>query len=576
VNRNLLRTIGAATLLVAACFVVYLPALDGPFVSDDVDNIVHNAHLQTASGLRATWTEIPGPQGVYYPLTFTTYWVEHRLWGSEPRGYHIVNILLHALNAILLWRVLRRLGIGGAWFAAAAFALHPVQAESVAWITERRNLLSTFFLLTTVWCYFSSERGKGWHAATIGSYIAALLSKTVTIVLPPAILLLLWWKKGRISRADLARVLPLFAVAIAAGLVTLGAERQLVARIGGAWLHRGFGERLALAGQLVWFYVGSLVWPAKLAFVYPRSAIDPARLVSWLPTIGVAAVFAALIVSRERTGRAPLAAWSWFVGTLLPVLGLASFFYLIYSDAADRFLYVPSMGLFALASGSVAATASTYGARARGALVLLGLVVVGGLGALTFQRARVFASPEALYADAIEKYPDSWGAQLSLGSILVTRGQFAEAIPHLEASRRLQPTVPGASAYLAVAYGQVGRTAEAMEMYGDALRLYPGDLFARSNLGLALWRSGQDDQAAVELRRVLDTDPTYAGAKQALLTVLLRMIVTRSRSGRAEEAVRLAREAVPLAEATGAGDLRTQLSAFIQNGGTSPPRRTEP
>lgn len=573
--------LGAAALLVAASVAVYLPALDAPFVSDDGENIVGNDNLRSASGLWATWTQLRGPQGPYYPLTYTTYWIEHHLWGLQPRGYHAVNILLHALNGVVLWRVLRRLRIGAAWFAAAAFALHPAQAESVAWITERRNVLSTLFLLAATWSYLrarpqddaahSGRNARLWYGLTVVAFLAALLSKTVTLVLPPALLLMIWWRRGRLVRADLLSVAPLFALGAAAALLTWGAEGELIREWELAWMHRGLGERLALAGKLVWFYAGTLVWPAKLAFVYPRSVLDPTLIQSWLPALALVILFAALVSLRWRIGRGPLSASLWFVGALLPVLGLVDFFYLIYSDAADRFLYLPSMGPLALVAASAAALASSRGATGRKVMALLGLTLLAALGTMTYERSKVFASPEALYSDTIAKYPQSWGAQLSLGTVLVAEGRSAEAIPHLEVSRRLQPTVPGASTYLAIAYAQVGRTQEALVLFDEALRLAPGDLLARSNLGLTLSRLGRDAEAATELRRVLDVDPAYAGTRQALLSVLLKLMVTRGRSGRVEEALGLAREASALAEAAGARDLQARLDAFIRDGGATIP-----
>ncbi|MBZ5639581.1 MAG: tetratricopeptide repeat protein [Acidobacteriia bacterium] len=573
-----MRVLAAAALLAAASIVVYLPALDGSFVSDDRQNVERNDRLRTAGGLGETWVELRGPQGIYYPLTYTSYWIEHHLWGSEPRGYHAVNIVLHALNALLLWRVLRGLGIGGAWFASAAFALHPVQVESVAWITERRNVLSTLFLLAALWAYFRSRpvegetpsraTGRIWYALTLVAFSAALLSKTVTLVLPPAVLLLVGWKRGRLTGRDMASVTPLFALGLAAGVVTWVAERGLVRGVGVAWLHRDLAERLALAGRLVGFYAGKVAWPAKLAFVYPRSEIDPHRWASWLPLLAVVAVLAALVAARRRIGRAPLAAALWFFLTLLPVLGLVDYFYLIYSDAADRFLYLPSLGPIVWVAAAATALASSRGARGRRLGLVLGLASLAALGACTLKRSAAFATPESLYADAVAKYPGSWGAQLSLGSILVGKGRSAEAIPHLEASRSLQPTVPGASAYLAVAYAQVGRVQDALAMFDDALRLYPGDLFARANLGLTLVRLGRDEEAAAALRRVLEADPTYTGTRQTLLTVLLRLVAARGSAGQAGEAVAFAREARDLAESP---DLRVRLDAFIRNGGTVPP-----
>ncbi len=248
--------------------------MHGGFIWDDDDYVQDNPTLRSLAGLGQIWFQ-PGATRQYYPLVHTTYWLEYRLWGLDPTGYHVVNVILHALSAVVVWRILSRLQVPGAWAAAALFALHPVHVESVAWITERKNALSGAFYLSAAWAYlrYEAARRPRWYGAALVLFAAALLSKTVTCTLPAALLLVLWWKGQTPMRRPAVALGPFFVLAVAMSAVTVWMERHSVGAWGPEW-DLSLVERGLIAGRALWFYAAKLLVPLDLAFIYLRWAID--------------------------------------------------------------------------------------------------------------------------------------------------------------------------------------------------------------------------------------------------------------------------------------------------------------
>ncbi|HXV84766.1 MAG TPA: hypothetical protein VEG60_33380, partial [Candidatus Binatia bacterium] len=249
--------------LVALTLLVYIPAMHAGFIWDDDAYVLNNQTLRSFDGLRQIWFQV-GATPQYYPLVFTSYWLEQRLWDLNPTGYHVVNILLHGTCAVLVWRVLKFLEVRGAWIVAAIFALHPVHVESVAWITERKNTLSGVFYLSAALMYFryalGPNNGQGsvkLYVLSLVFYLFALLSKTVTASLPAALLIVLWWKRNRVLWADVRSLIPFFILGIGLGLVTVSMEKYDVGAAGDEW-SLSFTERCLIAGRALWFYVAKL------------------------------------------------------------------------------------------------------------------------------------------------------------------------------------------------------------------------------------------------------------------------------------------------------------------------------
>ena len=529
---GLLAGLGAAAIVLAT-LTAYVPAMQAGYVWDDDYYVTENEFIRSGEGLRRAWLEF-GATLQYYPLVHTTLFVEHSIWGLEPAGYHVVNILLHTLSALLLWRLLACLGLRGAWLAAALFALHPVHVESVAWITERKNVLSGVLYLAAALVYLrfsplpapaslstppsggTAEPARDWrfYPLLIVLFALALFAKTVTASLPAAILLVVWWKRGRLRWDDAAPLVPLMVLGAALGVTTAWMEKNLVGAAGADW-SLGIVERLVVAGRVVWFYAGKLVWPHPLCFVYPRWTIDGIDAHVIYP-IAAAAVVAALWLARGRIGRGPLAAVLFFGGTLFPALGFIDVYPHSFSYVADHFQYLASVGLIALGAEGVALARARLPVRASRGLQLLVAAWLAAFCWLVWQQARNYQSIETLFGDVIVHNPDSYLAHSHLGNVFFRRGDYASAIPH----------------------------------YTEALRIRPNDEISTNNMAWALATSPdpamRDGQRAVELaeRAARLTDYGIPG-------VLDTLAAAYAAAGRYRRAVETARQAIELARSVG-------------------------
>jgi hypothetical protein len=418
---------GSAVLLIAT-FLAYLPAIRAGFIWDDPDYVVGNHTLRTLDGLREMWL-VPTSLPQWYPLVHTTFWIEYHLVGTNPTLYHIDNILLHAMSAILLWQLLSKLEVKGAVFAACVFALHPVMVESVAWVTERKNVLSLVFYLLAMHVYlfrFAPTNRDGarpdwrFYALAIVFFLCALFSKTVTASFPAAVLLIFWWKHGRLRLRDVRPLIPFFVAGIAMGAVTGWLERHHVGASEDVTpeLKLSLVQRSLIAGRVIWFYLAKLIYPHPLVFIYPRwNEIDHPSAVQWIYPAMVIVATIVLWVLRKKIGRGVVVAWLLFCGTLVPALGFVNVFPMRYSFVADHFQYHASIAMIVL----VVAITGYLSPRMRGAI--WGIILVF-LGCMTFNRARVYKDAETLWLDTMAKNPNSWMVYTNLGNVLATQGRY--------------------------------------------------------------------------------------------------------------------------------------------------------
>jgi tetratricopeptide (TPR) repeat protein len=519
-------TLGALAILIAT-LAVYMPAMQGGFVWDDDAYVTQNVNLRDVAGLQKIWLHPTSPsQSIpvqYYPVVHTLFGLEHHLGGGRAIGYHVVNVLLHALNAILLWILLRRLALPGALLAASIFALHPVHVESVAWITELKNVLSASLYLLSALAYLRFSNLDGCNPSSRGKWVAyvlalvlfvlALLSKTVTATLPVVLALVIWWKRGRLTRGDVAALVPMLALGFAFGLLTVYLERTHVGASGALW-SLTFPQRVLVAGRALGFYIGKLVVPVNLTFIYPRWTIDAG---AWWQYLFPASVFLfayTLWSDRERLGRGPFTALACFIVTLFPALGFFNVFPMLYSFVADHFQYLASAGLIALISAALASTLK------RPAFVAVSCAILLALGALTWRQGGVYKDLETLWRDTLSKNPSCWMAHVNLGKMLSLRGDSAEAVLHYQQALMIWPGDAGARNNLAIELANAGQMDAAIGQLQEAIRLWPGYVDARCNMAIFLTGQGRTQEAIAQYRQVLQIRPDHALARENLNRLL--------------------------------------------------------
>ncbi len=581
--------VGAA-IIIAATLLAYVPALRSGFIWDDDYYVTANPLLRNWEGLQRIWTDVlphpseyPLPQ--YYPLTHTSFWIEYRLWGLNPTGYHLVNIILHTCNALLVWLILRKLSVPGAWLAAAIFALHPVNVESVAWISERKNVLSLLLFLTSLYVYLryaglipGAEPSRQ-KPATLGEedapftwftlpndpprlyalaavlFVCALFSKTVTSSMPVVVLLIIWWKRGKISVKDVLPLLPLFVVGVAMGSLTAYMEQVRVGVAARAedWHFAPtaigqFGARCIIAGKALWFYIAKLLLPYGLTFNYRRWTIDPSDLAQYLYLASAVLVLVLLALGRRWWGRGPLVAGLIYGITLFPALGFVDVWPMRYSFVADHFVYLSSIALIALAA-AIAVRFLALEALAGVASIVL-LLLLG----TSFVHGKIFHDPDTLWKETWTRSgKTSWLAANNYGSLLLQRGNLNYAEQWFQEVLRLRPDHPEARRNLArIAIQRAARARraaattapasqattqaatrpttqqiadyyqQAIDYYRDAIRVQPNYVDAHAELAQLLLSLGRQAEAAEQFHKVLELYPRHELAHEELGDMALK------------------------------------------------------
>ena len=553
-----------AFLLSLAVLAAYYPALHGQFLWDDSTWLTDRSSLQLLNGGRGLWrmwSEI-GALQQYFPVTGTSFWIDHRLWGSHPLPYHVENVLLHAGTALLFGWFLARLKAPGAWLASALFALHPVMVESVAWLTERKNTLSGLLFMAALLCY---ARAVSWwdqgappmrrvsYALGLLCFALALLAKSSVVVLPVALLLIAWWRKGSMRwRTDILPLLPFFAMALAAGLLSMWLEKHRVGAEGPRW-DLTLWQRVLLAGRVPWFYAAKLLWPAGLCAVYPKWNLSDAVWLQELYLAGSVIVASLLWCFRSSIGRGPFVAVAFFLTALFPVMGFFNVYGMLHSFVADRWVYLPSLGVIALASAGIALVFRRW----RPCFIFF-TALCAFAGWLTWNGAARFKDETTLWRATLAANSRAWLAHYNLALQLSRSDRLDEALQSYQRAREINPDNSDILTDMGCLLRARGSEKEGRALLEKAVAVQPDDPAARNNLALALMDSGELTAAIEQLERAVHLDPESFQAWSNLGNAQLRSNHTAEAVNCYERALRLEPDS---------SDVRTNYGAALAQEG---------
>ncbi len=520
------RAFPVAIEALALCLLVavsYFPATMAGFVLDD--NALTDARpVRTWDGIWQIWFQ-PGAlkqsEGHYWPVLYSTFWLEHKLWGFAPAGYHTVNLLLHSGVTLLLWRLLRRLAVPGAWVAAAVFAVHPLHVESVAWVIGRKDLLAALLYLSAALGYIRfveacpGRPGDGrWgrYLLALPLFVLSLLSKSVVVTLPAALLIWHWWKQGHVTRTDVARVAPFVLV----GLGVTVTDWMFYKSLEDVSFDYSWIERVQIAAHALWFYVGKLVWPTELAIIYPHWYVSAGDPLAWGYVLAAGAVAAALWFSRRRIGRGPLAGALFFAVTLSPTLGFVDYGYMRFSFVAERYQYLAGIGVIVTVVGAAAYGARRLsGARRTGvqAVVVAVLVV---LGSLSWQHSEIYQNKFTYYRHIIALNPEARFAHFGLGNWYSDQGRHEEALAAYHSGYQAARKHPSDKDWVGFTLSSIGRASEALGRFDQAEAYYRRALEINprpatiNNLGAMWFKQRRYQDALILFQSAVSSSPWYA------------------------------------------------------------------
>src|SRR5512133_764119 len=536
------RALLFAVVLAAVTIFAYRPAWHGGFLWDDDAYIINNELLTAPDGWQRIWFSLDSPSQ-YFPLTYSTFRIEHALWGVNTTGYHWVNLLLHVGNALLVWAVLARLGVPGSWLAAAIFALHPVQVESVAWITERKNVLMGFFFLLTLvaWVAFVDERTRRpriFYCLALIFYVLALSAKATACTLPAALFLILWLQKKPITVRRLMQIVPFVVLGIGMGLLAVWWERYHQGTNRGVFTFLSPIERILVASRAVWFYLSKIFWPSNLTFIYPRWNISPPDLLDYIPLLAGIAACVAIYFLRRYVGRSVEVAAAFFVATLTPVLGFIMLFTFRYTFVADHYQYLACIGPIALASAGIVNLSDKF-AQYRAVIVSAAVLTVASLATLTWRQAATYTDIETLWRTTLARNPECWMAHTNLGLVLLQKGKIDDGIAHYRSALQMQPDSWDAEYNLGTALLRRGQVDEAIQHCERAVVMRPTDPDAQVSLGDALLRKGRIDDAIDHYQKAMMARADHFLARYGLCHALLE-------KGELDSAIQVCRSALVL------------------------------
>jgi protein O-mannosyl-transferase len=557
-----------AAALVAVTFLIYQPAWTGKPLLDDNDRFLKAPEQRTVGGLVQLWTQ-PRTTRQYHPVVDTVYWIEDKLWGDNVLGYHLVTIALHAAAALLLVKILRRLKIPGAWLAAAIFALHPVEVESVAWMVEIKNTLSGLFFFAAILTFleFDERRTRGNYFLLLLFFVVGILTKAIVATVPVVALILIWWKRRTIDwRRDVWPLLPLVALAIAAAALSAYVERAFSGAEGEEFQF-SIVERFLIAGRAFWFYIGKVFWPADLSLIYPRWKIDASVWWQYLFPTAMLAAFVAAWFQRKQL-RWLFAGLLFFGTTILPLLGFFNVNFYRFSFVADHFQYLPSLGIIVpVASGAILALRALNGWQLAAGRALCATLLIG-LAVLSWNQSQMYQDNETCYRMVLAKNPMSWTAHYNVGSELLQRGQIENAAAEFKKVLELEPTNPLAEREARNGLGgtaaATGNLDGAIAQFQRAVQIYPRDAQGHNGIAAILHRQGHLAEAIAEYERTAELRPNSAPVLSNFAWMLATCANASLRDG--PRAVTLAERANTIARGSDPKVLRSLAAAYAEVG----------
>jgi len=488
-------------LIVLLGFWAFSPALRGEWLFDDIQAVLMNASVHRATGLWKIWFAPLGPD--YFPLKDTVQWFQWHLWGKNTLGYHLTNVVLHILSALLLWRLLARLGVRLAWLGGLLFVVHPLTVESVAWICELKNTLSLPLLLMAMLAYLHYDRhgDRISYLRSVAAFIAAMLSKSSVVMFPVIILLYAWWHHGRVRLVDWKRSAIFFGISLVIGVVTMFLQ-QTVPPGQDPIVSLDPLSRLLCAGLSVAFYLSKCFWPANLTVVYFRWDVQAERPWELFFLLLLALLLVWLVTRRTAWSRNTLFGFLFFLINLVPVLGFIRMTWMRYTWVADHLVYLPMIGLAGLVAAAVSNLYDRYAHKRFFISALVALVVLA-MAWQSHSYAKLFQKSVVLWRDNLRLNPQSSLGYNNLAVTLAGHGQPEEAIQWIRLGLKVQPGQSLAYVNWGTSLMELGRIPDAIAVYQVALALRPDDPLAHYQLGTALMQSGQIDQAIEQYRLVI-------------------------------------------------------------------------
>lgn len=548
---------GSATwkvlLILLAGLFIYAPVFHGGWLWDDDQEVTANAVLADPAGLTHIWTGAVGAD--YFPLKTTVQWVFYRLNETNPTGWHLLNIALHLLNALLVWKLLQRMKIPGAWLGGLLFCVHPIMVESVAWVSELKNTLSLPFLLLSLlaWVNFEEKKRESDYYWALGLFLASILCKTSGVMFPFVLLLYCWWQRGRIARSEILRSVPFFLISLAMGLATI--YFQFGRAIGAETIPvGGMVSRIATGGVAIFFYLYKCLLPFGLIPIYPRWEVDPPPVAMFLAWPILAALLLWFWSQRKTWGRHVLFGLGFFLITVFPVLGFVTMSYMRITWVADHFLYLPVLGLIGLAAGVAGTVYVQASQSSERALRWAGVAVLAVLIFQSHRYAGVFVNEYEMWTYTLERNPNAWQAHSRLGKVLLDRQDYDRAFLHISESVRLRPdlaethnnlgamlerkgdgkaalaqlrkavelapTIPIYRINFGTMLLKAGEYREGEEIYNSLLKESPDNPTFLCNRGVALHFQGRGDEAIADFRAALAINPDLKDARENLAMAL--------------------------------------------------------